>query len=543
MIIDAENLALGSVLESDLCIVGAGPAGLLLAHELASRNVRVTLLEAGGENADERAQALLEGEDLTGEYHNPRDSRHCQLGGTVRIWNTPVRGEKGAKYVPLDEIDFEKRDWVPHSGWPFPRTALLPYYKKAQELCGLGPFAYEADDWADPEHHPVSFGDEGVVSGVYQLGEPRPFLDRLIKSIGENENITCVLNAPAVELIGEAGSAKVNAIKVAVASDRRVTVRSRRFVLAAGGIENARLLLASTSQCPSGLGNEHDVVGRYYMDHPIYFSTEMIPRDPDIFDRFGFYDLREVRGTPILGRLTLSPDTLRRYELLNLSLVLYPKIAGYRSAGVEALRQLRSSLRHRRFVSATRWVWPALRNSGDIQAYNREVRHNPIREGAHFWHRALKDGSRFATFEPECYLEQPPDPENRVMLSATHDLYGRQIAAIHWRWGRQSHESAEAVTRIFAKAFERAGIGSFRCLKSPRVNPSGHHHMGATRMHENPKLGVVNEECRVHGVSNLFIAGSSVFPTGGYANPTLTVLALCFKLADFLRTPENASGS
>ncbi len=540
MIIDAKDLSPDSVLDSDLCIVGAGPAGLLLAHELASRNVRVTLLEAGGESADERTQALLEGEDLTGEYHNPRDSRHCQLGGTVRIWNTPVGGGKGAKYVPLDEIDFEKRDWVPYSGWPFPRTELLPYYERAQELCGLGPFTYEAEDWADPEHQPISFGDEGVVSGVYQLGGPGPFLDRLIKSIRANENITCVLNAPAVELMGEAGAAKVDAIKVAIAGNRTVTFRSERFVLAAGGIENARLLLASTSQCPSGLGNEHDVVGRYYMDHPIYFPTEMIPRDPALLERFGFYDLREVRGIPILGRLTLSPDTLKRHELLNLSLVLYPKIAGYRSAGIEALRQLRSNLRQRRFVSAAKWLWPTVRGAGDIQAYTGEVRHNPIREEAHFWHRAMKEGSRFATFEPECYLEQPPEPENRIKLSDKHDSYGRRIAAVHWRWGRQSHESAEAAGKILAKAFDQAGIGSFRCLESPRVNPSGHHHMGATRMHDNPMLGVVNKECCVHGIPNLFIAGSSVFPTGGYANPTLTVMALCYRLADFLRTPEHS---
>lgn len=535
MIIDAKNLAADSVHDSDVCIVGAGPAGLLLAHELASASVRVTLLEAGAVNADKRAQGLLHGEDLTGEYHNPEESRHCQLGGTVRIWNTPVHGERGAKYVPLDEIDFEQRDWVPHSGWPFSRAELLPYYDRAQRLCGLGPFAYEAKDWEDLAHPPFSFNNAQVVSGVYQLGGPKPFVEYLLNSAKENERITCVVNAPAAEIVGVKESSQVSGVKVAVAQGKTVTFRARRFVLAAGGIENARLLLASTSQCSSGLGNEHDIVGRYYMDHPILFATEIQPRDQGVFDRSGFYDLREVRGTAVLGRLTLSPETLRQEQLLNLSVVLYPKIAGYRSRGIEALRQLRLNLRQRRIGKALGFAWPVLCGIGDIRAYSREVKHNPERAEIHWWHQSLATGSRFATFEPQFYLEQPPDPENRVLLSEKRDLVGRRVAALQWRWGRQSRESAETAAKIFDEAFRQSALGSFQFLDFPRLNPTGHHHMGATRMHNDPYRGVVNGDGRVHSVSNLYVAGSSVFPTGGYANPTLTVFALCLRLADHLR--------
>src|SRR5215204_2266624 len=128
MIVDARQLVPGTNLKADICIVGAGPAGLLIASQLAALPIRIVVLEAGGQDASTLANDLLEGEDLTGEYHQPKDSRYCQLGGTVRMWNTTVDGEQGAKFVPLDAIDFEEREWIPHSGWPFSKKTLDPYY-------------------------------------------------------------------------------------------------------------------------------------------------------------------------------------------------------------------------------------------------------------------------------------------------------------------------------------------------------------------------------------------------------------------------------
>ncbi len=535
MIVDARQFSPDSITPSDLCIVGGGPLGLLLAKQLTRPGRNIFILEGGGMEARESAQKLLQGEDQTGEYHDLSSSRHSQLGGTVNIWNTRIDGEMGAKHVPLDAIDFEKRDWVPHSGWPFTRETLVPYYRRAHELCGLGPFGYAAEDWSDQESPPFKFNDSKVKSEVYQLAGPHPLLKDLRAFVESSKEITCVVNAPVSEFMGDEGSREVRQVRVALSSEQSIYFQSGCFVLAAGGIENARLLLASTHQCAKGLGNEHDVVGRYYMDHPVYFFTEFLPLEPDLFVRSGFYDLRKVRRTNLLGRLTLSQETLRTERLLNLSVVLYPKIAGYRSKGVEALREFRVRIRQRKLLESLPYALPSLFGMGDVVRYSRCLKANPFLEGSHYWQPAATNGARFRTFEPEFYLEQAPDPANRILLSQKRDALGRPLAAASWSWGRQSQESAHRAAEILGEAFQKSNLGQLRLLNSPRLNPSAHHHIGATRMANDPKAGVVDENARLHGADNLYIAGSSLFPTGGYANPTLTALALCLKLIDHLQ--------
>ena len=538
MIVDALHFLPDSINECDLCIVGGGPLGMLLARNLVRSGEKIVILEAGGIEGSDASQDLLLGDDQTGEYHDLIESRHCQLGGTVNIWNTPVDGEKGAKHVPLDAIDFEKRDWIPHSGWPFPKETLDPYYVRAHELCGLGPVEYGANQWPDSENLPYPLDSSQIISKVYQLAGPGPFLKDLRQFVETSENVICVVNAPVSELIGELASRQTRQARVALGNEKSFLFQARRFVLAAGGIENARLLLASASQCARGLGNNHDVVGRYYMDHPAYYFTELIPRDPRLFERSGFYDLRKIRQTTLLGRLALTEETLRRERLLNLSVVLYPKVAGYRSKGIEALRQLRFRLRERKFKQALPHLVPTLLGVGEIMAYSRELRANPILEGAHYWQAAASKGARFATFEPQFYLEQPPDPNNRIILSEKKDAVGRARSATHWTWGKQSLESACRAAEILNQALQKANIGELRTLKSTRVNPSAHHHMGSTRMADDPRFGVTDSNARLHGSDNVYVAGSSLFPTGGYVNPTLTALALCLKLSDFLKSKE-----
>ena len=534
MITDGQTIPANTTLEADICIIGSGPAALALANELLDLPVRIIMLEAGNLTGDASSQEFLDGRDLTGEYHNPRESRHSRVGGTVGVWNTPCDGEMGAKYVPLDEIDFEKRHWVPHSGWPFPKSHLDPFYERAQALCGLGPYRFDAPFWADPKNQPFDLRSDRLATGVYQFGKASAFTANLTGRIRDSRKVECFYNVTAAELLPAPGGSTIGSLKALLARDTPIFVKARLFVLAAGGIENARLLLMSCGKHPDGLGNEHGVAGRYYMDHPIYFFTEVLPASSDIFRRSGFYDLRKVNGTWVLGRLTFSPETMRQNGLLNLSVVLYPKAPGYRSAGVEALRHLRLGLRRGDYATAARHLPGAMFHCTNILAFSRQkTPHLPF---AHFWNEHVQDADPYAAFEPEFYLEQPPDPENRVTLLPETDKLGLPRTGIRWRWGAASRDNAYRMATMMDDVFQVAGMGKVRVLAHPRVSPSGHHHLGATRMHDDPKSGVVDAQCRVHGLDNLFVCGSSVFPTGGYANPTLTIVALALRLGDHLRS-------
>ncbi len=538
MIVRASDLSARAQIETHTCIVGGGPLGLLLANRLASAARPVIVLEAGGLMAQPEKKDLLLGEDLTGEYDNLQESRHCQLGGTVNIWNTPVNQQLGAKYVPLDASDFEHRSWVDQSGWPIVYDELVPYYRKAHVSCGLGPFLYGANEWSDPSLPPFPFTDDTFTSEVYQLAQGVPMLGNLIECARSNPHIKCVTEAAVKELIGEKGSPITSRARVAISANESFDISAQRFILASGGIENARLLLASQTQNPSGLGNEHDCVGRYYMDHPVYHFTEFIPRDPQLFARAGFYDMHQLHSTTLLGRIAPSAQTLRKEQLLNFSIALYPQIPHYRSRGVEAVRQLRILTRQKKWPAASRYLPAAMLHFRNLLAYQRQLRKTPALTGSHYWQKAAAAGTQYATFEPQFYLEQPPLSENRVTLSSQHDTLGRPRAAITWHWGKQSEDTAHRAAKLFDHTLRISGLGELRMLPNPRLVPSAHHHMGATRISSDPRNGVCNANARLHTNQNVYLAGSSLFPTAGYVNPTLTALALALRLSDHLETTD-----
>ena len=484
---------------------------------------------------DAERQSLLNGTDTTGDYHDVRDSRRSQFGGALRIWNTPVGDSVGAKYVPLDEIDFEKRDWVPYSGWPFKRSELDRYYTRAEKICELSEIGYEADNWEAGQSCSIKFIDGDAVTQIYKLGSSAPFLETARRRVAASSEIDCLLWATAIELVPATGTTRIKSLTVLAANKKRIEIRATIFVLAAGGIENPRLLLASNRHWPAGVGNSSDLVGRFLMDHPIYYFTELVPDNPGLFQTFGFYDVRVVNRAHVLGRLTLTEETLRKHRLLNLSVVFYPKRRGYRSRGVEALRQIRFRLRGQKRRMALELAPQLCGHAFDVAAYAWRRVAFPSVPPSHFWSNIRNPHKAFQTFEPEFYLEQPPDPANRVFIAPEKDSTGLPKTLIRWEWGEQSKRSAEKSRIILDSSLQGAGIGSLRLLDYPRVNPSAHHHLGTTRMHDAPTQGVVNVNCRVHETNNLYVVGGSVFPTGGFANPTLTIVALSIKLSDHLK--------
>ncbi len=327
MFIDARTLGPSQSFSADVCIIGAGPAGLAIALDLGGRSgLKVLVIESGSFEDDSATQAMNQGSRRGDPYHDPAAIRARRFAGTATMWHTSDRGSLGTKYLPLDPIDFEKRDWIPHSGWPFNYAHLEPWYEKAVKVCGVGPFQYSTEYWSDEASRPWKLDGTDADSAVYQLGPDVIFMHDARTAVERSKNIRCILNATVVGIDTDApGGQKVTGLKVRTLSGASFSVTAAKYVLATGGIENARLLLAF------GIGNQHDQVGRYFNDHPVMTFTEFIPADRSLFNRSAFYDRRPFRGIDVLGRLVLKPAAMEREKLLNMAVLMHPRPASYRS--------------------------------------------------------------------------------------------------------------------------------------------------------------------------------------------------------------------
>ena len=540
------------MLETDVCIIGAGPAGIALARECIGQDFRVCLLESGGFEPDEALHALAKGENAGLPYDRLDDARYRGFGGASRAWSLDIgEGQDGARLRALDPIDFEKRDWVPHSGWPFDRAHLQPFYERAHGFFQVGPVDYEAAHWEDARTRPrLPLRGDRVTSTVFQFGRAEPLAEQYRNEIHRADNITTCIYATVTELEANAGGTAVERARVACLpgstfvlmgsesgfqrvrveplAANRFCVAARLFVLASGGTENARLLLLSRRAHTAGLGNQHDLVGRFFMEHPHIWSGRFVPARPLPPETTALYRVHSVRGVPVMAKLVLSEEVRRRERLLGYAVSIHPLGGPALPDGAHSLLRLRRALHER---SRPRRLGRHLRNvmsdADDIAALAWQKARRRARAG----HLAGD-----AVFRLDHMAEQAPSPSSRVTLSAQTDALGLPRVRLEWRLRPDDMRSMVRAQEIVDEELRRAGLGRLQIELDAETPPpglkGGWHHMGTTRMHVDPKQGVVDEHCRVHGVGNLYVAGSSVFPTGGYANPTLTLCALAIRLAD-----------
>ncbi|HEY9877248.1 MAG TPA: GMC family oxidoreductase [Leptolyngbyaceae cyanobacterium] len=545
MLIDARLSELQSITK-DVCIIGSGPAGISLARELINQDIQVCLLESGGPYPDAQIQELADGFSMGEPIHPPIDVCTRQLGGNSNAWVIKIGNDQiGVRYAPLDEIDFEKRDWMPNSGWPFDKSHLNSYYERAQEVCQTGPFAYRPDSWENNQAKRLPLDEDRIETAMFEFGPRKAFFQQYKEEIVGSKNITIYSNATVVEIEANEACKTATRVRVACLSGKQFWVSAKVFVLACGGFENARLLLMSNQQHTAGLGNQHDVVGRYFNDHPIVYGGQFVPADPDLFNKTALYDLRRINGFPAMGYIKPSQKALRREELLNLSAIFFPRPSQRQADAVESFKHLAKSALGKQFPQElpSHLLKTFLGLDYVTKAvYLAATKKQPLMPGLHQggWSKLPKNQNRFESFEIIHQIEQSPEPSNRVMLSRERDILGCPKLEVHWRWSQDDAERIRRGQLLIAKELYRAGLGNFHVEHEdgiPKIGcPSGSHHLiGTTRMHNNPNQGVVDADCRVHGLSNLYIAGSSVFPTGGYANPTLTIVALSLRLGDLLK--------
>jgi choline dehydrogenase-like flavoprotein len=489
VILDARGVADGTEIDCEVCVVGAGAAGITLARELRASSARVVVLESGGFDHTSETQALADGE-VVGQNYAPLNATRVRVfGGSTFHWEGWCR--------PLEERDFAPRMWVPGSGWPLSWRELEPYYSRAQDICQLGPFDYRATRWAATGAQPLPLGDGSLAPAVYQFSPPTRFGVAYRQDLARASSVRVFLHANATQIVRRLDGLAVERIDAATLSGRRFTIKPRYVVVAAGGIENARLLLAWN------LGNDRDLVGRYFAEHP-HASAALValPRSLGL----SFYRLRDMENTLVRGAIATSARLERERRILRLAATLDrvadDPLAAYRSSAQRDAEE---------FGEDVAAVAQSLSARGDHELY-----------------------ALFARWE------QAPNPDSRVTLGSQRDPLGVPKPRLDWRLSELDRRTVSEALKALALTLGGLGLGRVytRPLDDEEFWPGvffGHHHMGTTRMHDDPQRGVVDADCRIHGLDNVYVAGSSVFPTGGYANPTLTIVALSLRLAGHIR--------
>jgi choline dehydrogenase-like flavoprotein len=525
---DARRLS-ATVITADDTNVGAGAAGIALAREFAGHPCRVALIESGGLDFGHGPQLLYLGENIGLPSYSTGRSRFRMFGGSTTRW--------GGQCRPLDPIDFEARDGIDHSGWPLSRSDLEPYYRRAHRICNLGPYEYSLPPPGSVGGEAVEIDDANLESKIFRFSFPSDFGQVYRAELAAAANIDVYLNANLIDIEVDEHASQVTGLRIGTLNGLHMRCTAAVYVLACGGIENARLLLASNRVVSAGLGNQRDLVGRFFMDHPYFllgYYEPALPRyDKSIYviedyDRVG--SEQRLNGAWSLSERTLRHEGLNGCAVYFVRRALYKSLPEYFSRGGKSFTQLIDVARHRELPDghAGRHVRNVIAGLGDVG-----------RTLARQLAEIARPRPRLAL---RAVLEATPNPDSRVTLGARRDRFGMPRVQVNWRLNPRDQRGLERLMTVMRGEFGRLKLGPLIEHHAaddsgwPSSMTGGKHHMGTTRMHADARLGVVDPNCRLHDCANLYVAGSSVFPTGGYANPTLTIVALAVRLADHLKS-------
>ena len=545
MIENANQVPRGTAIQADVCIVGAGAAGIPLALSLTGKGLSVVLLEAGERSQDPKAQVHYQGEVANERMHSPLHRYRLRgLGGSTSLW--------GGRCMPYDPIDFEERAWVPNSGWPISYEGLLPYYAKANAWAEAGQFSYDARH-ALPDAAPMFAGFESPIvrtDGLERFSCPTDFGRRYRRRLELAPDLRVLTGAHCTGVRLESSGSEVRALDVATIAGNRFQVKARAVVLASGGIETARLLLHSTDVAPQGVGNQFDVVGRYYQCHIAGNVGQLTIHGPTANVRHGYEVAPD--GVYCRRRLAIDATQQRKHGLLNaVARLHFPKITdpSHRSGVLSGLFLARSliSYEYGKRLRDTQPTPPAV-----VARHMANVLCDPLDTAGFLTHWLRKRtfaqrkfpsvilSNRTNRFSLEVQGEQTPLASSRVQLTRDADALGMRRLKVDWRYCKADIESVARSLDLLGAELERTGVGRFEYEREQleedlmRYGAYGGHHIGTARMGTQPKTSVVDADCKVHGVGNLYVAGSAVFPTSSQANPTLTIVALSLRLADRL---------
>lgn len=513
--IDAKTAELPAEIEASVCIVGAGAAGITLARTLAKTTSDVVLIESGGFSIEGPTQQLFSGKQLGIEYYNLSSCRLRYFGGTTNHWSGYCRAN--------DQIDYEGRPELGLPSWPVNHDDLAQYIAEAGEFLDVKSEHFDPEALLRSKNidvHELADGEtESLETKVFQFANNLRFGTVYRDEMANAKNLRTYLhlNLLHVELSQDARS--VTHIDCGTLEGKKVRVKAKYFVLCTHAIENARILLTSNNVATAGIGNEFDHVGRYFMDHTHFFASRIKASDrfPLIYNRH----YAEKFGLNV--NLSFDDNFTRQNSLLQYYCRFNP--IPPLSEAISAAGRLGDGFMEPGSVG---YLEDVMRVVSDPLSVAEAVRWTFVR-----------NTENPTYFEMEHRLEQAPNRDSRVVISDRRDKLGSLIADLDWRLNEHDIRSFEVGQQKIAEELERIGYGTVELEKIDRPlvesRIKGHYHqIGTTRMSAVPSQGVVDNECKVHGVENLYIGGSSVFPTAGYSGPTMMIVAFALRLCDHL---------
>lgn len=526
-----------------MCIFGAGAAGLAMAREFLGTNRTVYVIESGGMEATERNQSLYEGASIGNPFLDPATGRIRVFGGSCSLW--------GGGCVPVEGMD--ARDWMTDSGWPISHADLEPYYLRACAFCGIdGADLAQGAFRNQPRIAPLPFDPKVLTNHTCMVSSVQPG-STYEAQLAQSKNIHVLLHANLLELEPSADGRSVIAARISSLDGQTARIHAGQYVLACGGIENARLLLLSDSVVPNGLGNQSDLVGRYFMDHPSGKLGTIRTDTPETLTR-PYNWIPSSSDIPSHPEICLSPQAQRDHRVLGARVRAFA-VEETVPSGIQALREFRAALKPepqdesaelaRRLSTRANGEQSIFRpppNEGLPRLALRTARGSADIVAAFIRKVSRKSTVASTRVDLIGFFEQAPNPDSRITLSDELDALGQRKVCVDWQLTELDHRTHRTAAALFGEELAKVCDGVFTMepwlegdgtQASPLAGTA--HHLGTTRMDDDPRRGVVDRNCRVHGVENLHVAGSSVFPAAGWAFPTLTIVALAIRLAERLQ--------
>jgi choline dehydrogenase-like flavoprotein len=524
MIKDFHEFDDGVCIRADVCIIGAGAAGITVAKEFLGTRFTVLLLESGGLDNEAVIQKLNESEVVGLRHVGVEKGRFRAFGGSTIAW--------GGQTLRLRASDFMKRSWIPNSGWPITLQEIEPYYDRAERVLQLGPDLSYEDLCARAGIDPLIF-DSAKLHVECSRWSPSPnFGTKYRKELREDRNISVILHANVTQIITAPTARTVERLELRSLAGKRGTAKAQFYIVCCGGIESARLLLASDRTEQHGVGNKHDLVGRYFQDHVhVWYDDIVATNRKHLQNSYESFFIRGRKYAPLIAlsdRLQAAKEILRMHGTVIFWMEPDSSVAAMKTLFRAARGKTLPPLNELRQLVGNAMADPG-ELLGIIYRYGIQKRAGTPKRGRVYL-AALS--------------EMAPDPNSRITLSDARDQLGMRRTKIDWRVGELERRTASEYIRTIASEFRRLEVGSYDLKQAAiledekawvQMVADNSHHMGTTRMHESDKLGVVDSNCQVHGIDNLYIGSSAVFPTSGSSYPTLTILALCIRVADRLK--------
>lgn len=535
-----------------LCVIGAGPAGLALAMRLAANGQEVTLVDAGGKNVDTTGDDLHGGEVLPAIAAADRTDRQLVGGNLYRAnhlmatrfrhpggssWRWGARGRPNGppavRMVQGAPVDFEARAAFDIPGFPVPAQDILRYQDDVLSFIDLAGHSFDIADYNDGMEE-ANLPADRFYSKLFHFPKSDTF--RKVRT-AEAAAHPLIDMRTGLHLVGfERVGHRITAVLFTNDHGEKTRLTPDRIVLSAGGVENSRQLLLGADA--GSIPNPHDLLGRYFMDHPHIRLGYLHKADPA---ELAYYDFQDVRGTPILRGHGIQPSFAESNDMLRFSIDLVGRHPVDGTPTGYAMAAAMDEVRRKNYAGLPRHLARAAMHPLKTLELAKAARGAGVHHtGLGGWSDADARLHSIGVASVESMFEQRPSWDNRIRLGTGTDRYGARQPTLQWSFSQSEVESIRHAAAVTSEAFVAAGLGPLTTMRElgdgviPRAG-TGLHHMGGTRMHSDPTEGVVDEHCRMHELDNLYIAGSSVFPTSvGYANPTFTIMQLAYRLADHL---------